>query len=206
MDSRQRVLVEAMRLFGEQGYAGTTVAEIERAAGLSPGSGALYRHFRSKEELLAEGVRAKVAENAELLAFMTGLTEAGTPSLRERLALLARAGLRRLDHERDLNRLVVRDLNRFPQLLAEVGSGEMRRIHQATARWLRAQGVPADRDADALAVVLISAISHYWLLRDAFGGDHPSGLTEERYVAAFVDLAEGLIRPGGPAVTTTVEE
>jgi hypothetical protein len=35
-----------MRLFGEQGYAATTVVEIEAAAGLSPGSGSLDRHFR----------------------------------------------------------------------------------------------------------------------------------------------------------------
>ena len=53
--TRQRLVAEAMRLFGEQGYAATTVAEIEAAAGLSPGSGSLYRHFPSKQALLAEG-------------------------------------------------------------------------------------------------------------------------------------------------------
>ena len=37
--TRQRVLIEAMRLFGEQGYSATTVAQIESAAGLKSGSG-----------------------------------------------------------------------------------------------------------------------------------------------------------------------
>ena len=55
--TRQRIIAEAMRLFGEQGYAATTVAQVEAAAGLSPGSGSLYRHFPSKRALLAEGVR-----------------------------------------------------------------------------------------------------------------------------------------------------
>jgi AcrR family transcriptional regulator len=180
-----------MRLFGEQGYAKTTIAEIERAAGLSPGSGALYRHFPSKEELLAEGVRRKVAENTELLAFIGDPDALAALPLRERLAALARAGLRRLDEERDLNRIVVRDLARFPALLDQVAQGEMRRIHHATAQWLSAQGNSEDRDWLALAVVLTGAVSHYWLLRDVFG-DHPSGIDDARYLAAFAELAEGL--------------
>ncbi|WP_037634667.1 TetR/AcrR family transcriptional regulator [Streptomyces katrae] len=193
MDSRTRVVEEAMRLFGEQGYAKTTIAEIERAAGLSPGSGALYRHFRSKEELLAQGVRSKVAENAGLLALLGEMQAAAALPLRERLAALARAGLRRLDEERDLNRIVLRDLATFPALLEEVREGEMRRIHAAVAQWLRMQAGPAERDWDALAVVLVGAVSHFWLLRDVFD-THPSGLDEDRLVAAFVDLAVGLLQ------------
>ncbi|WP_331721103.1 helix-turn-helix domain-containing protein [Streptomyces sp. NBC_00454] len=196
MDSRTRVLEEAMRLFGEQGYAKTTIAEIERAAGLSPGSGALYRHFRSKEELLAEGVRSKIAENAGLLSLLGDMQAVAALPLRERLATLARAGLRRLDEERDLNRIVVRDLAAFPALLEAVREGEMRRIHAAVAQWLRMQAGPGERDWDALAVVLVGAVSHFWLLRDVFGA-HPSGLDEDRLVAAFVDLAEGLLQPHG---------
>ncbi|MFG2985667.1 TetR/AcrR family transcriptional regulator [Streptomyces sp. NPDC048258] len=193
MDSRTRVVAEAMRLFGEQGYAKTTIAEIERAAGLSPGSGALYRHFRSKEELLAEGVRSKVAENAGLLALLGDMQAVAALPLRERLATLARAGLRRLDEERDLNRIVVRDLAAFPALLEEVREGEMRRIHAAVAQWLRMQAGAGERDWDALAVVLVGAVSHFWLLRDVFDS-HPSGLDEDRLVAAFVDLAEGFLQ------------
>ncbi|MFI0943872.1 TetR/AcrR family transcriptional regulator [Streptomyces sp. NPDC021020] len=195
MDTRARVVAEAMRLFGEQGYARTTVAEIEKAAGLSPGSGSLYRHFRSKEELLAEGVRAKVAENAGLLAMIGDPGAMAALPLRERLAGLARAGLRRLEQERDLNRMIVRDLAAFPALLDEVREGEMRRIHAAVAQWLRMQAGPGDgggRDWEALAVVLVGSVSHFWLLRDVFGA-HPSGLDEDRWVAAFVDLAEQLI-------------
>ncbi|WP_043183092.1 TetR/AcrR family transcriptional regulator [Streptomyces sp. NRRL F-5123] len=196
MDTRARVVAEAMRLFGEQGYARTTVAEIERAAGLSPGSGSLYRHFRSKEELLAEGVRAKVAENAGLLAMIGDPQAMAALPLRERLAGLARAGLRRLEQERDLNRMVVRDLAAFPALLDEVREGEMRRIHAAVAQWLRMQagaGDAAERDWEALAVVLVGSVSHFWLLRDVFG-THPSGLDEDRWVTAFVDLAERLLQ------------
>jgi len=42
-----------MRLFSEQGFRGASVAQIEAAAGLTPGAGGLYHHFGSKEDVLA---------------------------------------------------------------------------------------------------------------------------------------------------------
>lgn len=193
MNSHTRIVAEAMRLFGEQGYTKTTIAEIERAARLSPGSGALYRHFRSKEELLAEGIRSKIAENVGLLALIGDPQAAASLPLRERLATLARAGLRRLAEERDLNRILVRDLAAFPALLEEVRQGEIGRIHGAVAQWLQMQAGPQQRDWQAIAVALLGAVSHFWLLRDVFG-THPTDIDEERFTAAFVDLAEALLR------------
>jgi len=44
------VLNEAARLFRANGYSGTSIREIARAAGMLPGS--LYCHFATKEDLL----------------------------------------------------------------------------------------------------------------------------------------------------------
>ncbi|MEI6670050.1 MAG: helix-turn-helix domain-containing protein [Acidobacteriota bacterium] len=46
----------ALRLFAEHGYAGTTIAKIEAALGLSPGAGGLFRHVTSKQDLLESAV------------------------------------------------------------------------------------------------------------------------------------------------------
>src|SRR6476659_5139838 len=54
--TRDRLLDEAMRLFGERGYDATSVAEIERSAGLTPGAGGLFHHFRTKEAVLVAGL------------------------------------------------------------------------------------------------------------------------------------------------------
>ena len=196
--TRQRIITEAMRLFGKKGYKATTVAEIEAAAGLSPGAGGLYRHFPSKRELLAEGVRQQVAAGEELVALISDPAAFAEQPLRERLAVLARAGLRRLDQERDLNRLLVRDLASFPDLLAAVGEGELGRVYRAVTRWLADQAGPAApaRDWEALAVVLVGTVAHYWLLCDVFGR-HPSGVDEDRYVAAVAELAAGILEAGG---------
>ena len=51
-DAAERILREAMRLFAERGYERTSVPEIQAAAGLTRGSGAMYKHYPSKEALL----------------------------------------------------------------------------------------------------------------------------------------------------------
>lgn len=187
--TRNRLISESMRLFGERGYAATTVSEIEGAAGLSAGSGSLYRHFASKEELLSEGVRTQIAVGQGLIDLMKAADPSPTVSLRVQLSAIAVAGLQRLDRERDLNRVLLRDLALFPVLLEMARTEEIERIHLVLAGWLREHAGPDRRSADwmAIATVVIGSISHYWLLRDIFGS-HPSGVDEAGYVDALVEL------------------
>ncbi|MEJ2089415.1 MAG: TetR/AcrR family transcriptional regulator [Gammaproteobacteria bacterium] len=55
----------ALKLFVEQGYQKTSIARIETEAGLAPRAGAFYRHFESKQALLAEVARMYVSETPE---------------------------------------------------------------------------------------------------------------------------------------------
>ncbi len=48
--TRARILLAALRVFGERGYAGAGMREIAAAADLT--EGALYHYFKGKEELL----------------------------------------------------------------------------------------------------------------------------------------------------------
>lgn len=56
--TRGSILEEATRLFGAQGYTGTTMRDIASAVGLLPGS--LYAHIDGKETLLLEIVEAGI--------------------------------------------------------------------------------------------------------------------------------------------------
>lgn len=49
---RSAILDAAVRLFGKQGYSGTSMRDIAKAVGVLPGS--LYAHIDSKETLLVE--------------------------------------------------------------------------------------------------------------------------------------------------------
>jgi AcrR family transcriptional regulator len=177
-----------MRLFGQNGYSATTVAQIEAAAGLRSGSGGLYRHFTSKRELLEAGVREQLGRQQGLFAFIGDPTALQALPLRRRLETVAHAALARLDAERDLNRIILRDLDDFPELLELVRHDEMQRIHSLVVSWLRAQVQPApELDWEATATVLMGSMSHFWVLRDAMG-THPSGLEEKRFVSAVAEL------------------
>jgi AcrR family transcriptional regulator len=186
--TRQRVMTEAMRLFGEQGYSATSVAQIEAAAGLKSGSGGLYRHFASKKKLLEAGLREQLASKQELMEFVENPSQLSQLPLRERLLAVARAGLARLQAERDLNRIMLRDLRFYPELAELVRTEEIEGIQTALSGWLKGQIDPAPNlDWDALSAVLMNGVSHYWVLRDALGS-HPSGIDESRYLGTLVDL------------------
>ncbi len=49
-DTRQRILLTAMQLFWEKGYASTSIADVLQAAGVN--SGSLYHFFPGKQDLL----------------------------------------------------------------------------------------------------------------------------------------------------------
>lgn len=57
-DTRGSILEEATRLFGAQGYTGTTMRDIAAAVGVLPGS--LYAHIDGKETLLREIAEAGI--------------------------------------------------------------------------------------------------------------------------------------------------
>jgi len=195
--ARERVLAAAMQLFSERGFAGTTITQIERAAGLSPGSGGLYRHFPSKRAILEAGVASSIASNAGLVSLITDADRLPSLPLRDRLLTLARAGLRRLEEEGDLNRLVMRDLSQFPDLLAQAGQDDIGRIFRAFAGWLQAQpDVAADSDWEAIAMVLMGAVTHFWIMCEIFG-EHPAGIDEDRYLTAAANLAAALLSNQG---------
>lgn len=60
---RQAILVAALRLFREKGFHGTSINEIGASAGVS--GPALYRHFGSKGDILAEAIRDGARQIAE---------------------------------------------------------------------------------------------------------------------------------------------
>ena len=61
-DKRARILNEAVVLFGEHGYAGTSLADIANAADISKAG--LLHHFSSKDELFCKVLKRRDREDA----------------------------------------------------------------------------------------------------------------------------------------------
>lgn len=87
-ETRGRLVDAAAQVVAERGYDGARVGDIARTAGLT--TGAIYAHFRSKDELLAEATRGR--GGAELGALFGGrrAPAAGDADVVGLLRLLAR--------------------------------------------------------------------------------------------------------------------
>ena len=65
-DTRNYLLVAALRLLAEHGYAGVTTGQIAKAAGIKQPS--FYAHFESRDACIAESIRNEGRLLAERLA------------------------------------------------------------------------------------------------------------------------------------------
>ena len=92
LSTKDVIVGRAMELFGRQGYHATTIAQIEAAAGLSAGSGGLYRHFKSKRQVLEEALRRQAEQGRPLLAYLEDPSAFEGMPRRERFLAVARAG------------------------------------------------------------------------------------------------------------------
>lgn len=187
MDStRERIVAEALRLFAEQGYASTSVAAIEEAAGLSPRSGALYTHFQSKEKVLAAAVEAAIelAETGFALAPMFPLGD-----LRAELVLVARGSLLLMTNWRNLIRVMMKESEQFPAVMTQARDRLFTPSYEYLAGWLAeraAQEKLPERDFEAMATVWLGAIENYWVMTHIYQHG-PFGMTDERFVGEWVD-------------------
>lgn len=104
--TRERLMNEAMRLFSAKGFEATSVSQIEVAAGLAGGSGALYHHFKSKDALLEAAINRQLDRRRamrDIRALFAGLGD-----LRSELTALGRYLLTLIDQEAELLQIAAR--------------------------------------------------------------------------------------------------
>jgi AcrR family transcriptional regulator len=185
-----------MRLFAARGYQAVSVAEIQVAAGMTPGSGALYKHFPTKQALLEAGIDRFIAEGRH------ATLELPDPSGGELEELLRQVGdlvLKALAHDQDSLRVAWRDLPAFPALSSRFVDERLHAGFAQLAHWLSDlshKGVVHVDDAQATAGVLLSALT-FFRLTEALLGVRPGWLSDSRFLDAWVDVAVGALRHDG---------
>jgi AcrR family transcriptional regulator len=191
-EAAERLLDAAMQLFAKKGYERTTVGEIQVRAGLTFGSGALYKHFPSKEAVLAAGVD-RFVESARSERKVLGALDREPISVA--LITLARLAMASFDRDRDALRIAWRDLDQFPALQEKVRTERIRATFDDFATWLgqqaEARGIEA-LDSQALAAVALSSLAFFQLLKHLLN-DTPAGVDEERFVAAWAQCFGGAL-------------
>lgn len=187
----ERLLSAAMHLFATKGYEETSVGDIQVAAGLTYGSGALYKHFPSKQAVLEAGINRFIDTASTERAELASLHSDDFGSSLEMIAAAVMQSFRR-DHE--ALRIVWRDLDRFPELQDAVRGKRIRATYDDFAKWLAAQrdhGRIHIDDPQATASVMLASLAFFHVL-EALMGDTPGGLSEQRFTKAWVSLGQTL--------------
>ncbi|RVX41312.1 TetR family transcriptional regulator [Nonomuraea polychroma] len=199
--TRRRILDEAIRLFALRGYDATSVTDIQQACGLAGGSGALYKHFPSKQALLETAVRRNLGTMA---LRRQEVVERVPDDPREALRMMARAVWDVIDGDRDLVRIMLREFTTFPEIFEPMWQGVLATLYRECATWIEAQralGVVKVADPEATAAVLISSLTYFPLL-DLLIGHTPGDLGREAFLAAWTEHAARTLalspRPGLP--------
>jgi AcrR family transcriptional regulator len=207
--TRERIVAEAIRLFAERGYRGTTVGDIESAAGLAPRAGGFYKHFGSKEEVLAYGIERHVAEIERLRAALD-LMPLG--DLRAELTLVARWSLAELRAEWPVMKIVQKDGDQFPELVRLVRERIIKSGHAVAAEvmelLLKENGVVVEDPRAVASVALASLVGRD--IEEMMFHHQPGGLDEEEFVQAWVEVwlacARGMGADLAPAAEATASK
>ncbi|MBJ8338271.1 TetR/AcrR family transcriptional regulator [Antrihabitans sp. YC3-6] len=183
--TRDRILDAAMELFSENSFRGTSITQIETAAGLTPGAGGIYHHFRTKESILEAGLERhldRVNAVRDITQLMSGLGD-----LRVALTLLAKYVLTELDNEETLLRILATDTRTRPHLLDGAVHNMVRRIYSGFASWLADEAdISADRATDITSVGLGALLSAR--LVPLLFGLAPHDVGDEQFVKTWVDM------------------
>lgn len=184
---RSRLVDAALDLFARRGVDATRVEEIEATAGVAPGHGAFADHFASKEDALAAAIERHVASLDEMAALLHRGPLA--TDLHTELALLARWVIAEHHREDRLLRILQRDRDRFPALVARVHDEIAERGYREAAAWLArriADGGFPRYDAEAVAVVALGSLVAYDAQRTLLGAP-PLGVDEDRFLDTWVE-------------------
>ncbi|MFB7941498.1 TetR/AcrR family transcriptional regulator [Streptomyces sp. NPDC056049] len=196
LDARRRQILDgAARCFARNGFHATSMQDVLTEAGLS--AGAVYRYFRSKDELIAAIAEETFARIRGAFAEATGTTPPPTPDV-----LIARVLTIVLE-----GRIAGAERQAFARLIIQVwaetlrdealaktlvqGFDGMREIWTGLVDAYRASGlVPADVSSEHLARTLIATVQGFIAQQALFG---------DVEIDALQEGLRGLMSMGGSA-------
>jgi AcrR family transcriptional regulator len=184
--ARSRVLRAAAKCFAHKGYAGTTIADIEEAAGLAVGAGGTYRHFPSKRSILEAVINATVDVPRDEVAPPGDDVEAIAHEM--------------LDYMRpELIKIFLRELDDFPEQRRRINKRMIDTSYRAVAAKIAAAN--PDVDAQAAAAVLLGSL-HNFRFNEVLIGPNANGVDRDRFIATWGAMYRALLSPARPRPRT----
>jgi len=181
--TRERIVNEAMKLFSTKGFEATSVSQIEAAAGLSAGSGALYRYFKSKDALLDAGIDRQLDRRSAMRDIRTLF--AGLGDLRAELTVLGRYLLSVIDDEIQLLQVAARTPAGRSTRLDTAYAALVDSLNAELADWITAWAPTLSTpDAEILSALGINSLLGARFATSLFH-QRKSHIADDRYLAEW---------------------
>lgn len=193
-ERRAAIVSAAMRLFGKNGFKGTTTREIALAVGVS--EPVLYQHFSTKRELYTAIVDQMVAEaGCEFEAAMSQIDDAAEPV--KFFSTLADRILEWYVHRGDHVRLLffsALERHELAEIWHEKATAPFLNAVERAISLRKEQGHFRDIDSVIAARAFIGMVAHYCLTTTLYQM-HVPGLTDREVVHRFVEFYIQGLRP-----------
>lgn len=187
--TRERLLDAAEKLFAAKGYGATSIAALEKHAGLAPRTGGFYRHFDSKQALAMAVARERLIEREEDFDPTRFLP---LPDLRSELLLYARTYLEAAHRQRERHRLI-EELRKIPELQeGEVEANE--RLFAKLCEWVASK--PAGRglaQPELADLTMLAFAGILFLATKIREGVTIKSLDTDRFVDSWAAHAQALL-------------
>jgi AcrR family transcriptional regulator len=191
--SREQLMAAAIDCFARLGYQGTTIDRIARDAGVT--KGAVYYHFRDKEELLFEAVKDRIGGFEQQVLEEVSPAQDALDNLRHVVdACFFHATVS--NHRRFIITLMIEALDTNPRLSAEFRNilRRMRAFLVSVVRRGQQRGtLRVDVAAEAAAAIIVGGIigaevQHY---------QDPEEIDLRRVLDTLVEQLTAWLSPGG---------
>jgi AcrR family transcriptional regulator len=184
-ERRQAIIKEAIRLFSEKGFRGTTTRELAAAVGVS--EPVIYQHFAAKKDLYAAIIESKYKEASEELDYCRNGAECD-----DRTAFQTLGGLiwRWYEDDRPLTRLLFFSALEGNELADMFFTRHAAGFLEAVSGYIRTRieaGAFRPVDPETLAWSFIGMVAHYAQSVSVFRFD-PTPRPREAVLEDMVDV------------------
>jgi AcrR family transcriptional regulator len=202
-DRREDILQASLKLFAEKGFHGTSMRDIAKSADIT--EGLIYHYFVSKRDLF----RAIIEEHS-FLPLLRSLPDLGEwLDLRDLLIVLARGFYDVLGRNQDLTRLLLQEVQVFPEEREAFFADAMKESITELAAIVESrvdEKARTDVDAQMVARIFFNSLLAFFVEQEILGGKHILPADEQSYVEHLVDMVVNRVgagkKSGGPKLVT----
>jgi len=191
-ERHEQILDAAIKVFGEKGFEGASVADIAEAAKI--GKGTVYLYFKSKEEIFSA-----ILSERSLLSWFVDQVMTEDVSLEGMLTDIARHFLQSMPDYLPVIRLVLSDGHRSPAHAEQLYRDVILKGNKMLAAFLAAQAEAGRiRQLDnpfLTARAFMGMLMIYVLTQEMLGGKHFTSIKQETWVREAVRLFLDGIHP-----------